>query len=152
MEQIEIPQTLVFLYAIILGFCSSIIYDTLKIIRYLDRKNLTLTIIMDIVFLIICAFLTMIFAIGYNQGEVRLFTIVGHSVGFAVYLFTVGKITNRIIIFISKKIAYIVVKSKIFIKKLTGKIYKINYLIINIKKQVINPINKVKNIKKVKKV
>ena len=118
-------------------------FDTFRVLRKVfDYKDYSIY-IQDIIFWILTGILLLYSTFVFNDGELRLFMILGAFLGFAIYLFTLSKIFIKInvsiILFIKKVIItvikillipikqIIVIMRKIFLKPVT-------FFVINMKK------------------
>ena len=122
MNIIQQSQILVFLYSLVVGVVFAVIYDIFKIIRYINITNKKVTFISDVIYMLLCAILYFYFSVGFNQGYVRVFTMIGVIVGFFIYVYTIGKITDKLILYTSKKI----ISFFNIVKQLIKKLLKIN--------------------------
>lgn len=104
-------QSLVFLYAILLGTLLGAIYDLFRIIRISFGGKVVAVFIEDIIFSIAALVLTFVFVIAFNNGELRFFILIGEFLGFTVYYFTVGKLTmliSKAIIKVIKRLIFLI--------------------------------------------
>ncbi len=85
-------QTKGFLLSLGFGFLMGAVYDIFRIIRISISKGRKLQILSDIVYCILLAFLTFIFFITVNEGEIRIYLLLGEAIGFAVYGLSMGTI------------------------------------------------------------
>lgn len=99
-------QTKGFLLALGMGFILGILYDIIRIIRISISRGRIAVIICDIFFCVLACFCTFLFCLTINEGEIRLFLILGELVGFFTYYFSLGAIifsySEKIINFIKK--------------------------------------------------
>ncbi len=97
-------QTKGFLLSLGFGFIMGIFYDIFRIIRISISKGKITTIIFDILYCIFLCFCTFLFCLTVNEGELRFYLLLGATVGFCVYYFSLGVIifslSQRIIAFI----------------------------------------------------
>lgn len=85
-------QTKNFLLSLGLGFMMGIFYDLFRIIRMSISKNKISVIISDLLYCIFLCFVTFLFCITVNEGQIRLYLLLGEAIGFAVYYFSLGAI------------------------------------------------------------
>ena len=99
-------QTRGFLLSLGFGFIMGIFYDLFRIIRIIISKGKLATIISDILYCIFLCFSLFLFCLTVNEGEIRVYLLLGASAGFCVYYFSLGAIvfsfSERIIGFIKK--------------------------------------------------
>lgn len=109
-------QTQIFLLSLGFGFILGIIYDIFRIIRLTfskqNIKNSKPTVIVyDIIYLLLCCFLTFIFILTASLGKFRWYVIVGEILGFTVYYFSFGfiviNVSNKIIDILKRIISFI---------------------------------------------
>ncbi|MDP4120630.1 MAG: spore cortex biosynthesis protein YabQ, partial [Bacillota bacterium] len=89
-------QIYVFLWACAFGFAIGILYEIVRFMRIAGFDSYIHTFIQDVLFISLCAFLTFFFAVAMNGGRVRFFILLGETVGFFVYRFTVARLTEKI--------------------------------------------------------
>lgn len=83
--------------AIVLGFFVGLFYELLRLVKnFLPHKKIIIA-IKDIVFFIVFAVCIFLFYVKVGDGELRLYYIIFAFLGFFAYLFTFGKIIQRIL-------------------------------------------------------
>jgi spore cortex biosynthesis protein YabQ len=87
----SVYQFNVFVYSLILGVILGMLYDVFRIVRIIFKPKEFGVFIQDMVYFILSAFLTFIFMIGFNDGEIRFYVLIGEGIGFCVYHLTVGR-------------------------------------------------------------
>lgn len=92
MSEAIISQIDTFANAVLLGVICEIIYDTIRILRRIIKKNLVVTVIEDIIFWILSSILLFILLYNKNGGMVRLYAIVGMGFGMIGFEVTIGKV------------------------------------------------------------
>ncbi|MBQ7965151.1 MAG: spore cortex biosynthesis protein YabQ, partial [Ruminococcus sp.] len=75
-------QTVYFLYSILFGIILSAVYDVVRVIRFMGFTKLWQIILSDVVYFFVCAVLTFLFSLPFNNGSVRYFVLFGEAVGF----------------------------------------------------------------------
>lgn len=99
-------QTKSFLLSLGMGFLLGIIYDLIRIIRISISKNKTGVILSDLFFCAVACMGTFLFCLTVNEGEIRLFLVLGEIAGFFTYYFSLGVIifsySEKIITFIKR--------------------------------------------------
>lgn len=99
-------QTKGFLLALGMGFILGVLYDILRIIRISISRGKVGVIICDVVFCALACFCTFLFCLTVNEGEIRLYLVLGEVAGFFTYYFSLGAIifacSEKIIDFIKK--------------------------------------------------
>lgn len=101
-------QTKAFLLSLGFGFIMGILYDVFRIVRLCVSERKASFVIFDLLYcltLCICSFL---FFLTVNEGEVRLFIIIGETAGFLVWYFSLGavvfSVSGKIIAFIKRTV------------------------------------------------
>lgn len=89
-------QTIYFLFSLLFGVFLSAIYDVVRISRFLGFSKLWHIILTDILYFMICSFLTFLVSLPFNKGDVRSFFVFGEAVGFLVYRLTLGEYMTKI--------------------------------------------------------
>ena len=85
-------QTKNFLLSLGFGFIMGIFYDLFRIIRISISKGKIATVISDILYCVFLCFALMLFCLTVNEGEIRLYLLLGSLAGFFVYYFSLGAI------------------------------------------------------------
>lgn len=85
-------QTRNFLFSLGMGFVLGLFYDIFRVIRLCISKNKIAFIVFDVLYCIFFGFSTFIFFLTVNEGEFRLYLIMGECIGFGVYYFSLGAI------------------------------------------------------------
>ncbi len=88
-----------FLCAVLLGIAFGVLYDVFRFFRLILNDKFFL----DFLFWIICAIAAFCYLLIYNNGEIRIIYFILIFTGMLFYLFTLGSVTKRIEIRISKK-------------------------------------------------
>ena len=96
MELPELNQTLIFFLAAAAGAVLGVVYDIFRFLRAMGLCSFVHTFIQDILFMSIAAVCAFFFAVAYNNGEVRVYTVAGHLYGLLAYRFTIGLLTGRL--------------------------------------------------------
>lgn len=78
-----------------LGFLLGALYDVFRVIRLMMKPSAKWVFVQDLLFFIISAVVTFLFALGINGGELRLYLFLGLIVGFVAYLCTLGRVVVR---------------------------------------------------------
>lgn len=94
-------QLSIFLSSLGVGFILGVLYDVLRGIRLSFSKSKVLVVIFDLIYFILLAFITFIFILAVNKGEIRFYIILGEIIGLLFYYVSFGiaaiKITDKII-------------------------------------------------------
>ena len=81
-----------FLLSLGFGFIMGIFYDLFRIVRISISKSKIATVFSDILYCIFLGFSLMLFCLTVNEGEIRLYLLLGSLAGFFVYYFSLGVI------------------------------------------------------------
>lgn len=115
-------QTIYFLFSLLFGVALAVLYDFVRILHIIGFNKPFKIILTDVLYFIMCAFLTVLFALPFNNGSVRYFVLFGEAVGFVVYRFTLGelsyKLYNAFISIFSKVMKKSLKYMRVFLNKL----------------------------------
>lgn len=107
-------QLSIFIASLGFGFLLGVLYDITRAIRLTFTKSKWAIVVFDIIYFLVFAFLTMLFILALNKGEVRSYIIAGQVIGWLFYYFSFG---IAVIKFTDYSVA--------FIKKVFNRIYKL---------------------------
>ncbi len=100
-------QSLAFGLSIILGLSLGVFYGIIKFLRVAFSFGKVGIFVADLVFMIISAFVIFLFSLAYIRGFVRVYVILGTTIGVVVQRLTIGRLCSKIylpIIRVTKKI------------------------------------------------
>lgn len=123
-------QTVYFLFSLLFGVILSALYDFVVVLRLLGFKKLWQTITFDILYMFMCAVLTVLFAMPFNKGEVRYFVLFGEIIGFFVHRYTLGGVSEKIYSKIIRIIRVIIEKSLQISRFFLHKVLKVNRFVV----------------------
>ncbi len=83
-------QTKGFLFSLGFGFLMGALYEAFRFVRLLLSRGKKTQFIFDIIYCILLAFLTFIFFITINEGEIRVYLLLGEAIGFMAYSLSLG--------------------------------------------------------------
>ena len=83
------------------GFLLGALYDVFRIWRTFFHTEKRAVFFQDVFYMIAVAFLTFLLALAVSFGEIRFYLLAGEAVGWFVYYFTVGQVTNCVFRFLS---------------------------------------------------
>ena len=89
-------QTVYFLWSIAFGAALAVVYDIVRAVRYLLRAGRAHIAVSDMIFFALCGVLTSLFALPFNKGGVRAFTVFGEALGFLIYRLLPGRLSGRL--------------------------------------------------------
>ncbi len=113
MEFLIRTQTLVFIQACLLGAILGALYDVFKITRMVFAFPKLMVTLSDIVYSVIVIVFTFSFVLGFNDGRLRAFILLGEFLGMTLYFCTISRgiiLIVRALIIILKKICTILFK------------------------------------------
>lgn len=94
-------QLVIFVASLGVGFILGIIYDLFRTVRLSLTRSKVAVVIFDLLYFSLFAFLSFIFMLVANKGEVRSYIIIGEFIGCVFYYFSFGisviKVTDRFI-------------------------------------------------------
>lgn len=90
-------QTLVFLYACLLGAALSVVYDVFRLIRITAAMGRAVIIAEDIVYFIIVSAATFVFMLSFTEGIIRFYVILGELLGFILCHVTLGALIVKLL-------------------------------------------------------
>ncbi len=108
-------QTVIFLTSLGVGFLLGILYDVFRAIRLSLTKSRTATIIFDTLYFFTFGFLSYVFILALNKGEIRSYIVIGEIIGALFYYFSFGivavKLTDKFVIIVKriKKLVFTVI-------------------------------------------
>ena len=123
-------QTVYFLYSILFGIILSAVYDVVRVIRFMGFTKLWQIILSDVVYFFVCAVLTFLFSLPFNNGSVRYFVLFGEAVGFILYRFTLGEVMAKVYCFLIRIIRRIFKKSLEILIFFSNKLLKANRFVV----------------------
>jgi spore cortex biosynthesis protein YabQ len=99
-------QALVFLTTVVIGAVIGFVYDLFRVIRKIVPHANLMTSIEDMLYWIIVSLLMFYVMLNQNNGEIRIFTVMGAFLGMLLYFLTVSKlfmaVSLTIVAFIKK--------------------------------------------------
>ena len=102
---------IIFVLTIPLGIFFSVLYDIFRIKRIFTVNNKSIIIIDDILYMLICGIVFVIFAFEINNGIIRWYMLLNSLLWFFIYKLTIG---DKIVLFINRAVDRI----KCFVKKI----------------------------------
>lgn len=136
-------QAYLFLIFIINGVLIGLVFDIFRILRKTFKTTDFITYIEDITFWILAGLITLYFIFTFNNGEIRLYILLGIVLGILIYMLTISKyiikFSVKIIKFIetivSKIICILTYPLKLIITFLRRILFRpISFIFINIRK------------------
>lgn len=152
MQSQVLEQFYSFIIFILVGFLIGLLFDIFRISRKTFKTSDIITSIEDILFWILTGLLILFSIFKFNNGDIRVYIILGIFIGIALYMLVFSKIViNTLvkIIFIIKRIISFIIKIILYPINLILKIFK--FVAKPIKKMLKNMTNKCKKILKMKK-
>ena len=156
-------QLHLFVIFLISGILVGLVFDFFRILRKSFKHPDIVIYIQDVLFWIITGIILLYLSFLFNDGEIRIFMILGSILGFFIYMFTVSKMIIKISVYIIlkiKKIIYSILKTILipikYLIKIIRKIFSkpFTFLVINVKKSIksihLSKNKKIKNKEKIK--
>ena len=104
-------QCLIFLASLGVGFLLGILYDFLRALRLSFTKGKIVVIIFDLLYFFVVAFVSYLFILATNKGEVRSYIIIGELLGAIFYYFSLGfalmKLTDKFILLLNRFYSFV---------------------------------------------
>lgn len=99
-------QTIIFFASLGVGFLLGVLYDFLRALRLSFTKGKIPIVIFDLIYFFAVAFLSYLFILAANKGEVRSYIIIGELLGAVFYYFSLGiaviKLTNHFVLLLKR--------------------------------------------------
>ena len=99
-------QFLIFLASLGVGFLLGVLYDILRALRMSFTRGKIPVILFDLLYFFAVAFLSYIFILAANKGEVRSYIIIGELIGAIFYYFSLGvalmKLTDKFVLLLKR--------------------------------------------------
>lgn len=90
-------ETLIFLYACLLGVALAACYDALRLLRVLIPHHRFVVSVEDFLYFVCAAVVTFGFFLSYTDGGLRVFILAGELLGAVCYFFSVSLLLLRIL-------------------------------------------------------
>lgn len=101
-------QAYVFLSTVYAGFIIGFIYDCCRMVRKITKPGIWLTGVMDLLFWIVMGLLSFLVLFYVNDGEVRIYTIAGFGIGWALYALTLSPYIMKALTWIYRMLAKLI--------------------------------------------
>lgn len=99
-------QMLIFLASLGVGFLLGIMYDFLRALRLSFTRGKWSVVFFDLLYFFMVAFISYIFILAANKGEVRSYIIIGELLGAVFYYFSLGlalmKLTDKFVLVLKR--------------------------------------------------
>ena len=100
-------QAYVFLSALYMGIIIGVVYDVYRVIRILSNPSKLVIGIMDILFWITAAMLSIVGFFYVSSGEIRLYGLIGLALGWMLYLLTFSRYIIKSLVRLFKGILWV---------------------------------------------
>lgn len=104
-------QMLIFLASLGVGFLLGVLYDFLRTLRLAFTKGKWAVVIFDLIYFFAVAFLSYMFILAANKGEVRSYIIIGELLGAVFYYFSLGfalmKLTDKFVLILKRFYSFV---------------------------------------------
>lgn len=137
MELTLSAQTQAFIYSCVLGIILAVIYTVMGIIKILSPPSKKLLFVMDVLFMLVCTFITFLFSVAMTWGSLRYYVVFGELIGFFLFYLFVGELVLKC----SKAITEFLARIYFFLTNPFRKLFKkmfsfISACLIKIKKKI----------------
>ncbi len=123
-------QSFAFLWSIPLGAALGALYGVLALIRFAFNSKKSTVIPLDIIFMLLCSLCVFYFSLGFLDGYVRIYVILGVLIGFFIYRLTLGRLLHKIFKPIVKLTRGIIVAIFTKIELIAKKLLKISFKVL----------------------
>ena len=117
-------QMKVFLISILIGILCGIFFDFERSIRKIYGGGTFQTTFQDILFMVVCAALTIAVGFRYNKGQIRYFEIFGAACGGLVFSITLSRLILKFFCFFHKVFITVVLKPIHFVIRTAANLLK----------------------------
>ena len=135
-------QTYTFLCSLLSGLTLGALYSIFKCIRVAFHNRKIPTAVSDVIYMLFFTLITYLFSIGFTDGFVRYYIIIGEAAGVLAYKFTLGFLFDKLFLILSrfiKKIYRFFQKNiSVIIKKLLKATHNMLYNKVNKKDKSAN--------------
>lgn len=115
-------QTQAFIYSCVLGIILAVVYTAMGIMKIVSPPSKRLLFVMDLLFMLVCTFLTFFFSVSMTWGSLRYYVVLGELIGFFLFYLFAGelilKFSKAITGFLAKIYFFITNPFRILFKKL----------------------------------
>lgn len=98
-------QAYIFLSTVYAGFAIGFIYDLYRVVRRITKPGRIITALMDLLFWLVIGVLSFLVIFYVNDGDVRVYTIAGFAIGWALYALALSPVVMKVLIFVYTAIA-----------------------------------------------
>ena len=124
MELYQTFHPTVFLISLLWGAFIYELYDINRFLRYVFKSHKYAIILLDILFMVLCAVIVFIFSLAYNFGKIRIYMLIGIMISVLTLRFTVGKLSIVLFVKLFSIFSVIIQKIYAFFKKVLTKLLK----------------------------
>lgn len=122
-------QTLSFMYSLILGATLSVCYDMIRILHKKAVRSIVAIQVIDVLFLVVTAFITFSFLMIFSNGQIRLYLLLGELMGFVLWSVTLSCFLQKIILLllgvVNKTYVFILKPFRFFYKQIKKLIFRL---------------------------
>lgn len=135
MENIALEQAYLFSIYLISGMLIGILFDIFRSLRKSFSTKDFVTYIEDILFWVVTGIFILFVIFKFNNGEIRIYSILGLLIGFTSYMISISKLFIKLNVMIMDFLKKIIIYPLKIILKLIKKIFSpFTFFVINIKK------------------
>ncbi|MBR2868572.1 MAG: spore cortex biosynthesis protein YabQ [Clostridia bacterium] len=85
-----------FFYSLGFGFLLGILYDVFRIVRLAVSDAKPFVAVMDFLYFFVCGILSFFFVLVTDEGNLRIYTVLGEVLGWMIYYFSFGVLAMRV--------------------------------------------------------
>jgi len=101
-------QAYVFLATMLAGVIIGFFYDCCRVIRIMIKAGVFVTGILDLLFWVIIGTLSFLVIFYVNDGNVRVFTIMGFVIGWILYVLSISRFVMKVLLWIYETLARVI--------------------------------------------
>lgn len=95
MEFTLTDQLLCFVFSLLCGGALGLFYEILRLLRVAFHSRKIFVFFCDVLFMVVFAFVSVLFSICYSRGNTRYFIVAGEVLGILIVRFTLGRLSVR---------------------------------------------------------
>ncbi len=124
MELTFAQQSAAFLYSLLAGLALGALYGVIKLFRTAFSPGKAAVFVCDVAFMLVCSLSVFYLSLGFVEGYVRFYTVIGVFLGIIAYRLTLGRLFALVYIPIVRGVGSILRKISEIMKKFLKKLLK----------------------------
>lgn len=113
------------LWSVVCGVGLGVLYDVFRGIRFVLGNGKLSTFCCDVVFMLLCAFVTMFFSVAFSRGNPRYFILMGELTGFLIYILILGRVSVTAFGFLWRKLVKFIKIVTVYMAKTAKKLLQL---------------------------